>query len=255
MYLPGSAFHNSVSTGNRKNCSKQTFHIKKQGLPSALPQPSHIFPIQLRLFRYFQFIPAIDLRPSGQARCHAVCGILVTLLYQILLIPQCRPGADYTHPSPEDIPDLGKLIQAGLSKHAPHPCDILFRVAQLVRRHIVGRIYLHAAVFMQHKKMLILPHSLLCEKDRPWIVQIDCKAEQPVERRQNHQPAEAEQLIHHWLHLSLVNRLQSILGFARLYIRISGVNILRFCPLLCRSIHHAVRPCQNSPCQYEISAI
>ena len=180
MDFSSSAFYNPVSARNRQNCSQKAFYIKKQGLHSTLLQVHYIFSVQPRLIRYFQFITSVDLRPSCQPRQDTVRSIFITFPNQIFLIPQRRSWTDNTHLSPKDIPNLRELIQTRLPEHAPDSCYILLRILQLMCWHIRWGAHLHTAVFMQHKKDLALPHSFLCKKHRPRIVQINCKTDQTV---------------------------------------------------------------------------
>ena len=131
------SFHHTPTTCYRANCPCKAFHIKKQGLRSALPQVLHIFPIQLCFGRYLKLVPSINLRPSSQSWQNFVRPIFLTLCHQILLVPERRPGAYDAHLPTKNVPDLWQLVQTGSAQHVSYLRNILLRITQLMCRHIM----------------------------------------------------------------------------------------------------------------------
>ena len=87
----------------------------------------------------------MDLSPARQAGADIVGTVFVPLGQQVVLIPEGRPGADDCHVAHKDVPQLGQLVQAGLAQEMPHAGDILIRVMEQVRGHVVGRVDAHGA--------------------------------------------------------------------------------------------------------------
>ena len=67
----------------------------------------------------------------------------------------------YTAISPQDVPELRNLIQRCLAQEFSHPCDVLLRILQKMRGHIVWRGHLHAAEFIELKIFFVDAHALL----------------------------------------------------------------------------------------------
>ena len=105
----------------------------------------HIPAVQLCLFGDLQLIAAVDLGPAGQAGAHIVGPVFVALRQQIVLVPQRGTRTDDRHIPHKDAPQLGQLVQAGLAQEMPHAGDILIRVMEQVRGHVVGRVDAHGA--------------------------------------------------------------------------------------------------------------
>ena len=68
--------------------------------------PPEILKIQFDFFGNRQFIPAINLRPSGQSRDQFMNTLRRTQLDQIVLIEQCRPRTNKTHITGDYAPKL-----------------------------------------------------------------------------------------------------------------------------------------------------
>ena len=121
----------------------------------------HIFAVQTGLVRDLQFVPATDLRPAGKAGLYIIGTVFVPFSQQVLLIPEGRPGTDNAHVTPKDIPELRNLVKGCLAQEFSNACDVLFRILQQVRRHIVGRGHLHAAEFIELEIFFVDAYPLL----------------------------------------------------------------------------------------------
>ena len=166
LIVSRSAFHNAFMFENGSNGSKKAFHIKEKALFL------HIFSVIARLFCDFQLISAVNLRPAGESRPNIIGTVCIARSDQIFLIPQRGPRSDDAHISHKNIPNLRQFVQAVFSQKSPDTGEILLRILQQMRRHIMRRIHFHAAKFMQRKVCFIFSHTLLCEQNRSRIVQI-----------------------------------------------------------------------------------
>ena len=151
----GSTFNHAVVHEHGSNCAKKTFQIHPWS------QMFDIFAIQSCFVRNLQFISAIDLRPPGQPRCHIIGTIFLTLCYQIILIPQCRPRSYDTHFSFEDIKNLRKFIQTGFAQEFSYLCDVLLRILQHMCRHILRCVNPHSTEFVNLEETPVDADTLL----------------------------------------------------------------------------------------------
>ena len=181
------SFNNSTPAKHLYNRQQKAFHIHCQGFQSSLGHCLHILPVKLRLFRDLQLIPTVDLRPAGQPGTDVVGAVFVPFRDQIELVPESWAGSHDGHLSGKDVPDLRQLIQAALAQKTSDFCNILIRVLQQMRRHVVGRGHLHGAEFVELEVRLVDAHPLLAEEDRARVIDIDDDREEQEEPGQKDQ--------------------------------------------------------------------
>ena len=155
VQFAGSTFNHTVVHEHGSNCAKKTFQIHPWS------QMFDIFAIQSCFVRNLQFISSIDLCPPGQPRCHIIGTIFLTLCYQIILIPQCRPRSYDTHFSFEDIKNLWQFIQTGFAQKFSYLCDVLLRILQHMCRHILRCINPHGTEFVNLEETPVDADTLL----------------------------------------------------------------------------------------------
>ena len=154
------ALYYSVTSEHREDRSNKAANVHQQ---------SHmicIIAVQPGFLCDLQFIPSVNLSPSGETGLNIVCSVSVSLFQQIILIPQCRSGTDHCHISPEDVYQLRQFVQACPAQPFPGFCKILIRILQQMGRHIMRCVHSHAPKFVQHEMALVDAHSLLFKKYR-----------------------------------------------------------------------------------------
>ena len=114
----------------------------------------------------------------GQAGLDVVRAVFPALLDEVLLIPEGGPGAHQGHLAPQDIPELGQLVQAALAQEFADPGDILGGILEQMGGNVMGRGALHAAEFMKLEEGLPLAEALLGKQHGTGIVDDDGGAEQ-----------------------------------------------------------------------------
>ena len=75
----------------------------------------------------------------------------------------------------------------------PHPRDILIRILEQMRGHIVGGIDPHGAEFEDVEVLFMDAHPLLLEENRPRRIHLDGDAENEQQRRKHEHPAQGQQ--------------------------------------------------------------
>ncbi len=111
---------------------------------------------------------------------------------QLVLVVECGSGTDEAHVAPQDVPELGQLVQAGLAQELPHPRDI--RAAH--RPHALGaqvRGVLAHRPELQHREMpAVESDPALAVVDGPCVVEPDRRRDGDHERGQEYQSEEGE---------------------------------------------------------------
>ncbi len=82
----GTAFHNAIVLQHLPNGAEEAPAVKEKA------EILDILAVQTGFHRNFQLIPAIDLRPAGEARTYPIGAVLVTLCNQVVLIPRGQGG-------------------------------------------------------------------------------------------------------------------------------------------------------------------
>ena len=81
---PGAALHHAVVVGHGPDGAEKAPDIQPEA------HMLHIPAVELGLFRDLQLVPAMDLRPAGQAGADVVRPVLVPLGQQVVLVPEGR---------------------------------------------------------------------------------------------------------------------------------------------------------------------
>jgi hypothetical protein len=105
-------------------------------------------------------VPAIDLRPPGDAGSYIVAARLFRRIEGQVFHHQ-GPGADETHIPPDHIEQLRKLIEAEAPKHLPQRCQ-----ADVIRQQVAFFIFpvIHRAKFVNCKKFSMKSGANLSEQ-------------------------------------------------------------------------------------------
>lgn len=125
--------------------------------PEALP--SQVFRIQLNLFRYSEFVSAIDLSPTRQAGKKPMHLFLSPRYDEIVLIKQSRAWTNEAHVTFEDGPQLRQLIEAGLSQEATHWRQMVSRISKQMRCHDRS-VDPHSPELRHPEKLVVAPDPL-----------------------------------------------------------------------------------------------
>ena len=190
MHSSGAALYHTIMFQYRSDGSEEAFYIHSKA------QLFHILSIQLSLHRDLQFIAAVDLCPSCQTRQDIVSTVFVSLCNQVILIPQSWSRTHDSHLPFQDIEELGKLIQAGLAQKFPGFGNILLRVCQHMRRHVLGSVRTHGTEFIDFKEFLVLAYALLMEEHRSRGVQFDAEHQNKQHRTEHDGSSQAQQKIY-----------------------------------------------------------
>ena len=132
-----------------------------------------------------KFIATVDLRPAGEAWADVVRAVFVAFFNQVRLVPEGWARPDDAHLADEDVENLREFVEARLPQEGTDLRDVLLRILQQMRRHVMRRIDLHRPIFQDGEELLVLPDALLAEKDRAWIADDDTQADDDPERYQD----------------------------------------------------------------------
>ncbi len=163
----GAAFYHAVALEHTDKRAKETLAIKQEAL--AL----YVFAVEGCLHGDFEFISAVNLRPTGQAHRYIVCAVLVSFFNQVILVPQRRTRTDDAHGPFENVEHLREFIEARLAEESAHLGNPLLGVAQFVRRSVLGRVGAHGAELVDVKMLLVEPYAFLLEEHGALAVELD----------------------------------------------------------------------------------
>lgn len=136
-----------------------------------------------------QIIPAVDLGPSGQAggHHHAVGKAEDIRLKLPIEIGTLRPGPHKAHVAPQDVPQLGQLIQPGAPEEMAETGAA--RVADRRPARAVGlRVQAHGPEFIDHEGLSVEAQALLPENGGTGRVQHHDQGNEQHGKRQEQQP-------------------------------------------------------------------
>lgn len=176
----GAALHHAVALEHANERTEEALAVKKETL--AL----YVFAIEGGLHGDFQFVAAIDLRPTGKAHGHVVCTVLVTFCNQVVLVPQRRTRADDAHGPFENVEHLRQFIEASLTEEPAHLGDPFFGVAQFVRRSVLGGVGAHGSELVDVKMLLVQAHALLLKEHGALAVELDGNSDGKHREREHH---------------------------------------------------------------------
>ena len=126
-------------------------------------------------------VASVDLRPAGQARRHVVTVPLFGRVAREVLDRQ-RPRPDEAHLSPQDVHQLGQLVDAEGAEPAAQWCQAL-GVGQ--QRPVGGAAVGHGAELHDGEWVAVASGSSLTEEDRRADAEPDHDSEQRHDRREN----------------------------------------------------------------------
>lgn len=140
-------------------------------------QSSGVFAIVSCLFGDRKYITAVDLCPAGDSGLYVVCTVLFAFLPKVCLIPERRSGAHARKLANKNLKYLRQFVDTRFASESPDTSYVLIRISKQMRRHVMRSRHLHAAELPDHKicrlSVLALAKSLLLEKHRTWVVDLD----------------------------------------------------------------------------------
>ena len=179
MKLPSAAFDHTVALEHTHERSKKAPAIKQKA-PTL-----DVFAVEGRFHGYFKFVASVNLRPAGQADRNVIRSVLIPFGNQVVLVPERRTRTDNAHGPLENVEHLRELVEACLAKEPAHACNPFFRVAQFVRRGVLGGIDPHCAKLVDVEVSLVDSHTFLFEKHGAFAVKFDGNSDNEHRERKN----------------------------------------------------------------------
>ncbi len=140
----------------------------------------------LYLYGYGQLVPAVDLRPAGDARPHAVDPGLFPRGDEVVLVVERRARADNGHIALQHVEKLRQLVQARTAQESAHGRYVAPRVAQQVGGGIARGICAHGAELINRKKPPAAADRRFWKQRRPGRGDFDRRRQDNIQRRQAH---------------------------------------------------------------------
>ena len=171
MQSASAAFYDAIVLQYLSNTAEEAFTVKQEA------ELLSIFAVQPGFHCDFQFIAAIDLRPTSEARPDIIGAILIPLRNQVVLIPQSWPGANNAHLPGENTQNLGQLVNRQATEPNAGTGDPLLGIGEQMGWHVGRSTGVHGSEFWHHKGLLLNADPLLPEQHRTRRVQFhnECK--------------------------------------------------------------------------------
>jgi hypothetical protein len=119
----------------------------------------HVFGVEANLPWNFQFIAAIDLRPTGNPGNQSMHAVPGAKRHQIVLIEERWTWSHQTKISTTDADQLRQFVQAGLAQQSSDRGQIKLRLLQQMRRYLRS-VEAHRPELGHAKKTIIFSYAL-----------------------------------------------------------------------------------------------
>ena len=130
MKFTRAALDNPVVFKNGFYRSEKALYVERE------TQFLDVFAVQFSLYRDFEFVPAVYLRPAGKPGAYRIRAVFVAFGNEIVLIPESGARSDNRHLSEQNVEKLRQLVEARLSQELPYRREILIGIFE----HMSGNV-------------------------------------------------------------------------------------------------------------------
>ena len=121
--------------------------------------------------------------------------VFVPLHDQVVLIPESGARTHEAHFAGEDIEQLRQFVNAGFPDKAPDLGDVRLGVAELMRRSVRIRVYVHGTELQNLEDLFVLADPVLLEEHGALAVDLDGdRDDQHREQEQNDREERAKDI-------------------------------------------------------------